>query len=89
MSTEYTPTTYEVKRAMAERSRNGCAEFDRWLAAHEHELRERIAQDIEAQAYDADGARTAISTGECTVEGVDTWDEAMYLAARIARGATR
>lgn len=54
----------------------------------EAEVRERIAQDIEAQAYDADGARTAISTGECTVEGVDTWDEAMYLAARIARGAT-
>lgn len=77
------------KDAFRDRARAVLAVLPAPPVVDEASIRERIAQDIEAQAYDADGARTAISTGECTVEGVDTWDEAMYLAARIARGATR
>ncbi|MBE7701235.1 hypothetical protein H9623_13110 [Oerskovia sp. Sa1BUA8] len=53
--TEYTPTTDVVRAEYWEhgayrygraRGDEFEAEFDRWLAAHEAEVRERIAQDI-------------------------------------------
>lgn len=78
-----------VREALRDYVGDGDGADEAVLEAYDRSVRERIAQDIEDQAYDANGARTAISTGERTVEGVDTWDEAMHLAARIARGATR
>ena len=46
--TEYTPTDDEVRVAwILSRDYAHGAEFDRWLAAHDAEVAERIAQDIE------------------------------------------
>ncbi|KRD36825.1 hypothetical protein ASE27_10235 [Oerskovia sp. Root918] len=51
------------------------AEFDRWLAAYEASIRERIAQDINDKT--PDGRKS-----QAFCAGMDR-------AARIARGATR
>lgn len=83
MADEYTPTTDEVREVWVQEQdiTHGegadfhAAEFDRWLAAHEAEVRERIAQDIEADAM-----HCAPSDHGCF---------ACTNAARIARGATR
>lgn len=49
------------------------AEFDRWLAAHEQQLRERIAAEIEKHVAEHDAP----------------WNGALDLAAEIARGDGR
>ncbi len=48
-----TPTTEDVRFIWIV-SQTGCtarAEFDRWLAAHDAEVREQTAQEIEAAAF--------------------------------------
>ena len=77
---EYTPTTEEVATRFVGTARTpdhafalGAA-FDRFLAAREAEVRERIAQDIEA-----------VDPIEWALAGQRAGED----AARIARGATR
>jgi hypothetical protein len=77
---EYTPTTDEVREAWADHQ-TGIAsrrqmhrdDFNQWLDQRDQAIRERIAQDIEAEAEyeEVYGCR------------------AMHEAARIARGETR
>ena len=48
-----TPTTDDVRFIWIV-SQTGCtarAEFDRWLAEHDAEVREQAAQEIEAEAF--------------------------------------
>ena len=63
---EYTPTMEEVRTAYEAgggyRWPERGEQFDRWLAAHDRELRERIAQDIEAYAVFLDRALYPAST---------------------------
>ena len=50
---DFTPTTEDVRLIWIV-SQTGCtarAEFDRWLAAHDAEVREQTAQEIEAAAF--------------------------------------
>ena len=91
MADQYAPTTDEVRDTWAFGTtrgadmREGLAEFDRWLAAYEAEVRERIAQDIEA--HEAERRRLGMSAPK---RGrVDPISFAYEHAARIARGATR
>ena len=80
---EYTPDTGAVRAAYTRAMRQAfitstsehIEEFDRWLAAHEQELRERIAREIEA-----DIARRERDFG--ITEGCK---HGMTFAARIAR----
>ena len=75
---EYTPDTGAVRAAYTRAMRQAfiastsehIEEFDRWLAAHDRELREQIVQAIEAEPPEYFSA-SMISKG---------------LAARIARG---
>ena len=87
MSEDYTPTDEEVESVFAmgtidvsmpyEQSIEANHEmFDRWLAAHDAELREQIARDIEAR-------KPRASKLSEYVTGVR---RGIYLAARIARG---
>lgn len=51
-----TPTTEDVRyayatRGHATRDNERYAEFDAWLAAHDAEVREQTAQEIEAAAF--------------------------------------
>ena len=47
-----TPTTEDVRHAYATRMAPvRYAEFDAWLAAHDAEVREQTAQEIEAAAF--------------------------------------
>ena len=82
MADEYTRTTDQVRSGYAAVARalhdsDADQEFNRFLAAYEAELRERVAQDIE-------------DLPSRSVAGVPHY--AAYIrehAARIARGATR
>ena len=73
--TDYTPTTEEVRDAYATHRFNaygkyrevGYPEFDRWLAAHDAEVREQAAQRVAAYA-DAEGV------------GLKSWDAAIAAA---------
>lgn len=89
---EYTPITEDVRRGYAysrvlhyyfdggdEENAKGLREFDRWLAAHDAEMRERVAQEIEAD-WDREGC------GER--DFCHGWVHANQSAARIARGET-
>lgn len=83
---EYTPTITEVRGSYVVHNFRDChsrpgeaehqsvnqfgAEFDRWLAAHDAELREQIAQEIESER----GAGNAFR------------DATLDRAAAIARG---
>lgn len=90
MPDEYTPTTVEMGGAYVRASvseatdetgttaRDARAEFNRGLAAYEVELRERIAQDIEAEAQSID----RVPANPWVVGG-------LRCAARIVRGASR
>ena len=88
---ENTPTTDEVRETyeraryylddMPEEGdsyRAGGGEFDRWLAAHDRELRERIAREIEVLLIGLDAGRGS--------EVIAAHDSALSRAARIARG---
>lgn len=88
MSEDYTPSMDELRDAWASRydgetvsagieeSNGYYAEFDRAIAAHDAELREHIARDIEAR-------KPRASKLSEYVTGVR---RGIYLAARIARG---
>lgn len=84
---EYMPTTDQVREAwvdqtgIASRRQMHRDDFNRWLAAYEAEVRERIAQDIEA----ATPTREDLGEGGLTLGA----REGMIRAASIARGATR
>ena len=76
---DYTPTTDQVRDFYVKFQSSVLidgdweakeAEFDRWLAAHEQQLRERIAAEIEKHEAEHD----------------DPWNGALDLAAEIARG---
>ena len=90
---DYTPTTDEVRGAyVSARSEEEFAasylsqfepEFDRWLAAHDAELREQIAAEIEADpksTFLAGRAETSLTSHELAI-----WS-GMRRAARVARG---
>ena len=50
---DYTPTTEDVRLIwiVSQTGRKARAEFDRWLAAHDAEVHEQAAQEIEAAAF--------------------------------------
>lgn len=77
---QYTPTTDEIRKATKPGSYRswgpGTAYFDRWLAQHDAEVREGVAQAIEAKAAGPDAADDGY------------WFDAMETAARIAREVT-
>lgn len=91
---DFTPTTGDVRNYYAgwvdERSSDSVeeayAEFDRWLAEFERQVREQIARDIERLAAQLDARSITYQTYteravlQVKREGVDE-------AARIARGA--
>lgn len=91
MADEYTPTTAQMRQlhigAMTSRRAGRDAEFDRWLAAHDQEVREAAARDVQRR-IDA-----FIRHGEAVPADVTTYDrEAVHndlrvLAADIAREA--
>ena len=68
MMSEYTPTTDNIQDAWTSRYDGQYpsasydeyneykAEFDRWLASHESELREQIAKEIEALTWNFSNA---------------------------------
>ncbi|GAA3218014.1 hypothetical protein ACFP63_08765 [Oerskovia jenensis] len=94
MADEYTPKVSAVRGDYAgyglSRDRR-LADFDRFLAAHEAEVRERIAQDIEAEAaaeycYTL-GGNSGPTNGQKKRADTIAWRG--KVAARIARGATR
>jgi hypothetical protein len=94
---EYTPTTDEVCEAYSITVIDGsvlperAAEFYRWLAAHEAELRERIARQLDAEQQRARAAHQA-ADADHFAHDYCRWvghAEALGNAARIARGATR
>lgn len=59
------------------------ARFDRWLAAHDAEIREQIAREIDARASQADGED--YTGGPAYTSGVRY---GLTIAAAIARGAS-
>ncbi len=90
MADEYTPTTDVVRDAVTfPRRRLGEprdmteAAFDRWLAAHDAEIREQIVREIEARASQADGED--YTGGPAYTSGVRY---GLTIAAAIARGAS-
>ena len=89
MSDEYTPTMDEIKSWYAGavdeyRCDTGMSmdegedAFDRAIAAHDRELRERIAREIEVLLIGSDAGRGS--------EVIAAHDSALSRAARIARG---
>ncbi|MEV7962374.1 hypothetical protein [Oerskovia paurometabola] len=90
MADEFTPTTDEVAARFVDGASTPAgasalgAAFDRWRAAEEKALRERIAQDVEAEASRA-RHQTWMGGPDRQMAVGDGLDE----AARIARGATR
>lgn len=91
----YTPKTHHVRHAYALGAGDtldvGRADFDRFLAAREAEVRERIAQDIEAQT-EAEirytlGGNSGPTDGQKKRADLIAWRG--KVDARIARGATR
>ena len=78
---EYTPDTETVRAAYMEVGGHGWPErgeeFDRWLAAHDRALRERIARGIEVVLIGLDAGRGS--------EVIAAHDSALSRAARIVR----
>ena len=84
MSDEYTPSTEDVRIAYicggSYRHPGRGEYFDRWLAAHDAEIREQIARDIEAKADDPDPTLEpqffmAIDIAASIARGKDQTDE--------------
>ena len=63
------------------------ASLDAAIAAHDRELREQVAQDIEAHYLGPDAGRNPL-TGADSSDALLNWayDEGLQAAARIARG---
>ncbi|GAA2182082.1 hypothetical protein GCM10009785_19740 [Brooklawnia cerclae] len=66
----YTPTDDEIRASTTRLGAWSGDAYDRWLAAHDAALRKSIAAAIE----------------DCNDHCHDQWDEAITLAASIARG---
>lgn len=82
---EYTPTTGEIRyRIERDWEPYGDGSFDRWLAAHDAEVRreerEKVAREIEAVA----DSEPQIIGFRCTFPGPR--ESGLRAAARIARG---
>lgn len=82
----FTPTTPMIRTGYMRDGRERkqrADEFDRWLAAHDAELREQIAAEIEADpksTFLAGRAETSLTSHELAI-----WS-GMRRAARVARG---
>lgn len=104
---EYTPTTDEVRETyeraryylddMPEEGdsyRAGGGEFDRWITAHDRELRRKWMQEATEDVIAHDEALEKALREQIAWEivayvdddGTDEWFAAIDLAARIARG---
>lgn len=86
---EYTPSTEQVRERSAGNTpgeiEDGYAEFDRFLAAYEAEIRERIYKDIKAEESKIRGYVDFDQHQDDCVSQIN----GLRRAARIARGATR
>lgn len=64
---KYTPTTEDVRLGYAYQygrvNAEGLREFDRWLAAHDTQVRRKILDDIEAAAHECDEAWSDYTSG--------------------------
>lgn len=94
---EYTPTMDEIKGWYAGavdeyRCDTGMSmdeaevAFDRAIAAHDRELREQIARDIEAHYLGPDSGRSFDGRDAPDAAERDAFDEGLQVASRIARG---
>lgn len=81
---DFTPTTKVVRHiyvhggydlGLHQTTKEGAEDFERWLAQHDKELRESIAEDIEAASARRDRGN----------EFALIWGSAYAIAARIAR----
>ena len=83
---DFTPTTPMIRTGYMRDGRERkqrADEFDRWLAAHDAELREQIAAEIEADpksTFLAGRVETSLTSHELAI-----WS-GMRRAARVARG---
>lgn len=88
---EYTPSTGEVRRRYAyarsagNKNQSAVAEFDRWLAAHDAEVRASLVTEepegeVEYRVFDREGELWA---------GSSTLEEAMHYLAQDPTGCAR
>ena len=83
---EYTPSMDEIKTSATRLGAWSPDAFDRWLAAHDRELREQIARDIEKHYLGPDSGRRFDGRDAPDAAERDAFDEGLQVAARIARG---
>lgn len=89
---EYTPTVDRIRSAYADRAFTGpgqdvlLAQFDRAIAAHDRELREQVAREIERHYLGPDSGRRFDGRDAPDAAERDAFDEGLQVAARIARG---
>lgn len=84
MSDDYTPTTGQVRAcALGFIMLRSPEQWDNWLAAHDAEIREQIAREIDARASQADNED--YTGGPAYTSGVRY---GLTIAAAIAGGAS-